>query len=48
MEVGSDISNLAKPKLVSANSVSGMQMQALPVTRTLRRTSSGNMRDLDT
>lgn len=50
MDVGvSDVASLAKPKLVSQNSNGGLQMQALPVTRTqLRRTSSGNMRDLDT
>jgi hypothetical protein len=46
MDVGvTDVAKLAKSKSGSATGVNGLQMQALPVTRPLHRTSSSGVRD---
>lgn len=46
MDVGvQDVAKLAKSKSGSAAGTNGLQMQALPVTRPLHRTSSSGVRD---
>jgi hypothetical protein len=46
MDVGvTEVAKLAKSKAGSPSGVTGLQMQALPVTRPLHRTSSSGMRE---